>query len=82
MQVPLPADNNVRVTLPTSDEVIKQLADAGVSKQSITNMAYGYRWVSDTNQNIVTLQPEWYFEVGSTWQAVNDKLAENQGGTN
>ena len=82
LQVPLPADNNVRVTLPTSDEVIKQLADAGVSKQSITNMAYGYRWVSDTNQNIVTLQPEWYFEVGSTWQAVNDKLAENQGGTN
>lgn len=82
LQVPLPADNNVRVTLPTSDEVIKQLADAGVSKQSITNMAYGYRWVSDTNQNIVTLQPEWYFEVGSTWQAANDKLAENQGGTN
>ena len=28
--MPLPADNNVRVTLPTSDEVIKQLADAGV----------------------------------------------------
>ncbi|MCW0927079.1 MULTISPECIES: YycH family regulatory protein [Weissella] len=82
LQVPLPADNNVRVTLPTSDEVIKKLAGAGVPKKSITNMAYGYRWVSDTNQNIVTLQPEWYFEVGNTWQAVNDKLAENQGGAN
>ena len=39
LQVPLPADNNVRVTLPTSDEVIKKLAGAGVPKKSLTAIA-------------------------------------------
>ncbi|MGL5689107.1 MAG: two-component system activity regulator YycH, partial [Weissella cibaria] len=78
LQVPLPADNDSRATLSDSAAVYKQLADIGISKKQVVDLAYGYRWVSDTTENVVTLQPEWYFEVGDKWQAVKDAIADAQ----
>jgi|GEM_PF-2460438 len=80
LQVPLPSDDKAKVDLVPSATAYKQLAAVGVSADKIENISYGYRWVSDTTENVVTLSPEWYVEINKSWNAVSDVIAMRQGG--
>lgn len=80
LQVPLPSDDKAKVDLAPSATIYKQLRTVGVTDNQIDNLSYGYRWVSDTTENVVTLSPEWYVEIDGEWNAVSDVLAIHQGG--
>jgi regulatory protein YycH of two-component signal transduction system YycFG len=75
LQVPLPSHDADDVTLPDSKDVLKSLTDKGLDVSKIQDLSIGYRWVSSKADSTVTLTPEWYFEVGDVWQAVNSYLA-------
>ena len=79
LRVPLPTDKKKKVTLPATDEVIAKLATVGINKQDIQNISLGYKWELNPKNQIVTLQPTWYFEQANVWRSVNSRVAEERG---
>ena len=56
------------------------LESVGVSRNDIEQMAIGYRWQLDPDNQIVTLDPGWYFEQNHVWRSVTDQVKSEQGG--
>lgn len=79
LRVPLPTDNKSKVTLPTMDEEINKLMAAGVDKTDIQKILLGYRWRLNPKNQIVTLEPTWYFEQDNVWRSVDSWLADKGG---
>lgn len=79
LRVPLPTDNKSKVTLPTMDEEINKLMAAGVDKTDIQKILLGYRWRLNPKNQIVILEPTWYFEQDNVWRSVDSWLADKGG---
>ena len=79
LRVPLPTDNKTNATLPTMDEEINKLMAAGVDKTDIQKILLGYRWRLNPKNQIVTLEPTWYFEQDNVWRSVDSWLADKGG---
>ena len=79
LRVPLPTDNKSKATLPTMDEEINKLMAAGVDKTDIQKILLGYRWRLNPKNQIVTLEPTWYFEQDNVWRSVDSWLADKGG---
>lgn len=79
LRVPLPTDNKSKVTLPTMDEEINKLMATGVDKTDIQKILLGYRWRLNPKNQIVTLEPTWYFEQDNVWRSVDSWIADKGG---
>jgi regulatory protein YycH of two-component signal transduction system YycFG len=79
LRVPLPTDNKNKVTLPTMDEEINKLMAAGIDKTDIQKILLGYRWRLNPKDQIVTLEPTWYFEQDHVWRSVDNWTADKGG---
>lgn len=77
LQVPLP-NNQPDITLPSSQDVVKQLDTAGIKISDIQNMQIGYQWEASTASDmVVNLRPVWYIEVNDKWQLLSQWLQKS-----
>lgn len=75
IQVPIPSDETI--TLPTTQEVITQLTQAGIPETDINNLKIGYTWrTNDETKQVVDLIPEWYLKYKNEWKSVANVLIE------
>ena len=80
LRVPLPTDQKNQVNLEPMNDAMAKLKSVGVARDDIEQMTIGYRWQLDTDNQIVTLHPEWCFEQDHVWRSVNEQVKSEQGG--
>ena len=80
LRVPLPTDQKNQVNLEPMNDAMAKLKSVGVARDDIEQMTIGYRWQLDTDNQIVTLNPEWCFEQDHVWRSVNEQVKSEQGG--
>ena len=80
LRVPLPTDQKNQVNLEPMNDAMAKLQSVGVARDDIEQMTIGYRWQLDTDNQIVTLHPEWCFEQDHVWRSVNEQVKSEQGG--
>lgn len=72
--VPVP-NNQPDVVLPSTEEIVKQLSDAGVHEKDYNFITPGYEWLIDEDsQAAVNMQPTWMIETTTGWQSVSSFL--------
>lgn len=71
LTIPLPSQK--KVELPTGDQVLEYLlADKGKNPKLLQDIVLGYRLSTDTTaENVVALEPTWYYLYGSSWLPFN-----------
>ncbi|MCH5461808.1 hypothetical protein HC026_00020 [Lactobacillus sp. LC28-10] len=68
LQVPLPPVQSSATIMSTND-LLKQLKNAGIKESKIQDVQLGYEWSRDKSlSNAVNLSPTWYVEIGNQWQ--------------
>jgi regulatory protein YycH of two-component signal transduction system YycFG len=80
LRVPLPTDQKNQINIEPMASAMADLESVGVSRNDIEQMAIGYRWQLDPDNQIVTLDPGWYFEQNHVWRSVTDQVKSEQGG--
>lgn len=80
LRVPLPTDQKNQINIEPMASTMADLESVGVSRNDIEQMAIGYRWQLDPDNQIVALDPEWYFEQNHVWRSVTDQVKSEQGG--
>ena len=77
--VPVPNQQS-DVTLPATDDVLKQLEAAGVKPSDYDFITPGYEWlISKESQAAVNMVPTWMIETSDGWQSVDGYLAKRTG---
>lgn len=79
IQVPIPSDEEV--LLPTTEEAVRQLEQAGIDRTVLEDLQLGYTW--ETNQEtkqVVDLVPEWYVKIDNYWNSVANVILKAQEG--
>lgn len=82
IQVPIPSKEEV--VLPSTREVINQLANYGIEESEIKGMQIGYSWINNQEtKQVIDLTPEWYIKLTDEWISLNQvETQESQGESN
>ncbi|ANK60584.1 regulator [Loigolactobacillus backii] len=78
LQVPLPSDKQA-VTLPTTQNMLDQLQNAGYNLTDVKTVQLGYHWqVNHSSDSVIDLTPTYYINYNGSWLSLSQMLNTDQ----
>lgn len=77
LQVPVPNDNQ-KVELPSTADMLKQLSAVGIKSSQIKRIRLGYAWGTSVDDNkMIELKPSYFVYYKGSWLTYTDLIQQN-----